>query len=49
MNVLLLETKDDKEFTEILYQSLEISGIKLQFHSHETFLKFMENDETLLL
>lgn len=49
MNVMLLETKDEKELTEILYQSLEVSGIKLQFHSHNDFLKFMETDEPLLL
>ena len=49
MNVQLLEAKNDKELTQILYQSLEVSGVKLQFHSHEEFLDFMENDEPLML
>lgn len=49
MNTLLLEAKDDKELTEILYQSLEVSGVKLQFHSHQEFLTFMENDDALIL
>lgn len=49
MNVMLLETKDEKELTELLYQSLEVSGVKLQFHSHNEFLEFMETDEPLLL